>query len=155
MNNLSLRQKIIAAVIALGLGLIALFSMGLYHHSPAPLPPSASSQNQVADENKPKLISTNPTSLDLATIVPTQVIELNFSQSLVGELDVHITLDPKIDFKLTVSADHKTAKITPIKPYDLGQSYTLNVTSGTRFEGDKTLDHDYTYHFKTLPYNGV
>lgn len=114
-------------------------------------PPSPTSQQS---EN-PQLLSTSPSPLDQATILPIQVLEFIFNQPLVNVPEVKWTLEPKADLQATISDDRKTFKLTPQKPFTLGVLYTLTIKADTKFESKKFLDHDLQYHFKTIEYKGV
>ncbi|MBI3485835.1 Ig-like domain-containing protein [Candidatus Daviesbacteria bacterium] len=152
-NNLSLRQKIIGAIIAIGLILIAIFQNGLYH---IPQNSTAASSNLVQktpDNSHPQLLSTKPE--DGAIIKPDQIIELAFDQPIENKGEVKHTLTPKIDYNLDLTSDRKTIKLAPVKTFELGQSYTLTIKQDTKFDNGKRLDHDIIYHFNTIAYSGV
>lgn len=161
MNNLSLKQKIIAAVIALGTLLILLFNIGLGGKSGATLPsePVVNQQSVVSSQQKENLIvSTKPAELmerkDL-TILPTQIIEITFNHALENVPETRIDFEPKVDYKAELSSDQKTIKIMPNKPFTLGQGYTLFVKGNTKFKGNGQLGSDLDFHFTTIAYRGV
>ncbi|MBI4039837.1 Ig-like domain-containing protein [Candidatus Daviesbacteria bacterium] len=138
------KNKIITAVLALGLILIAIFKLGLYSK---PQPTS----RVIA----PQVIATNPSPLDDSTILPTQSITITFNLPVqnIGELKYKIS--PLADIKPQLSEDRKTVTITPNKPYSLGGGYTLFITGDTKFDGKQMLGPDYVVHFKTISYRGV
>jgi len=73
MNSLSLKQKIIISILALGAALIVIFQRGFYPFNPAP---------PVGDETQSeniRVVSTTPSPLDEATILPTQTLEFTFN----------------------------------------------------------------------------
>lgn len=152
--SLSLKQKIIASIVAFGLILIAIFNKGLALKNEAPANTSPQTKPQV-QTNTPELISTNPQALDGTTILPTQIIELNFNLPLENDAEIKITFEPKAEYKIELSNDKKTAKIIPLKPYALGQGYSLSIKSDTKFQGKKTLGRDYGFGFRTIEYRGV
>lgn len=150
MSNLSLKTKIIGIIVALGLILIAIFQAGLYTPSQRKVSePAASLQNQKAE-----VVSTNPASLDGATILPTQAVEITFNKPLVND-PARITLEPQVKYRTELSSDHKTLKVIPTDAYKLGQSYTLTIKDGYSFDTGEKLESDRTFHFQTVSYNGV
>lgn len=161
MGNLTLKQKIIAAVITVGTLLILLFNIGLGGKSGATLPsePAANQQSVVSSQQKENIIvSTKPAELmdkkDL-TILPTQVIEITFNHALENVPETRIVFEPKVDYKAELSSDNKTIKITPFKPFSLGQGYTIFVKGNTKFKGNGQFGSDLDFHFTTIAYRGV
>ncbi len=111
--------------------------------------PQASSSNKVA------IVSTNPNPLDENIIGGNDTIEITFNRPLenVGEFKVRI--EPKVDFKVELSSDRKTAKIIPVKPFELGTTYTLFIGPETKFDGVGRWGEEKIFHFKTIRYTGV
>lgn len=105
--------------------------------------------------DKPQIVSTKPDPLEQTIIPATQIIEITFNRPLenVGEFKVRI--EPKIDFKIELSPDRKTAKIIPIKPFELGASYTLSIGSDTKFDGVGPWGETKDFHFRTITYRGI
>ncbi len=151
MQNLDLKQKIIGAVIAIGLLLIAIFSRGLYSkNGTAPKyqePVSKQEQNIGV-----KVLSTDPSPLDETIIVPTQTIKVTFNKAMAIDI-AKVSFDPPLKFKL--DAQDKTLIITPEKSFNLGTGYTLIIKSGYETKTNEKLDSDVQFHFKTINYNGV
>lgn len=110
---------------------------------------------QVQQNEKPKIVSTKPEPLENAIISASEVIEITFNRPLenVGEFKVRI--DPKVDFKVDLSGNRKTAKIIPAKPYELGTTYTLFIGTETKFDGIGRWGEDKIFHFRTIKYRGV
>jgi hypothetical protein len=136
---------------AIGLGVLLFFIF-----QPKPTQPKpASTPSPSVESSEPHLVSTNPTSLEGTTVTPTQAIELTFNQPLVNEPYTLIRLEPEMDFKVTLTNENKTVKITPAENYKFGSGYTLTVDSLTKFQGDKTLGQNLLFHFKTVSYSGV
>lgn len=104
---------------------------------------------------EPRVVSTNPTNLDYAVILPTQTVEITFNLPIENEGEFKNSLEPKADYQIKLSDDRKTAKIIPLKPFTLGTDFTLFIKPDTKFDGKKTLGHDLYYHFKTIEYKGV
>lgn len=149
MDKLTLKQKIMAAVLAIGIALIALFRIGLGGSNTtqnAPQPPAPTT---------PQAISTNPAPLDNAILLPTQSIEITFNMPIENTGEFKHEFDSKLDYKLELSSDRKTIKIIPLQPYKLGQGYTLKIKPETKFDGQKRLEQEIFYHFSTISYNGV
>lgn len=105
--------------------------------------------------NSPQIVSTNPDPLDNATIPASQIIEINFNIPLQNVPEFKTRMDPKIDYKVELSQDRKTAKIIPSKPYELGATYTFFISPESKFDGDGKLDGEKIFHFHTIKYTGV
>lgn len=159
--NLSLTQKIIAAVIAIGVILIAIFQMGLGGMGFPVVEQSQESRvrsQEIPESADPQVVSTNPAPLKEkkeVTILPTQVLEFSFNRPLENVPETKITLEPTHDFKVELSEDRKTVKVIPVKPFELGQGYTIFIKSDTKFDGGKNLGSDTDFHFTTISYKGV
>ena len=115
--------------------------------------PAPTTQNQQNDS--PRIVSTKPDPLDESIISATDIVEITFNRPLenVGEFKARI--EPKIDFKIELSNDRKTAKIKPAKPYELGTTYTLFIGPDTKFDGVGNWGKDKMFHFRTIKYTGV
>ncbi|MBI2022343.1 Ig-like domain-containing protein [Candidatus Daviesbacteria bacterium] len=154
MINLSLKQKIIVAVLALGVILIVIFQGGLSNKTNLEKSPIKNDQTQITNEN-PRLISTNPDPLNNAVILPTQTIELTFNQPIENRGELKFDIVPKIEVNVELSSDKKTARIIPIKPYGLGQRYEIFIKTDTKFDGGKKLESQLQFGFNTIVYRGV
>lgn len=148
---MSTKTKIIAAVIAIGALLIALFQFGL-GGTGTPRP------TNLSQSDSPTVTSTNPEAMKekkTVVVLPTQTIEISFNHPLENIPETKIVIEPKADYKVELSDDRKTLKIIPLTPYALGQGYSLFVKGETKFDGKKTLGSDVDFHFATISYNGV
>lgn len=144
------KNKIFWTIIILGLILITIFSIGLY--------PKSSITNQIVNEQteSPKVISTTPSPLDEATILPTQPVSITFNIPLENLPELKYVIEPAIDLNVELSDDKKTVKFTPKDNFELGQGYSLNIKSETKFEGKRTLGpEEKVFHFTTISYKGV
>lgn len=105
----------------------------------------------------PYVISTFPSSLEGALILPTQTIQITFSDPVVNTDELKHKMDPEDGkYKLKLSDDRKTLFIIPSPTFDLGRGYTFFILSNeTKFDQSKKLDGDIIYHFRTISYNGV
>lgn len=145
------KAKIIAAVIAIGAILIAIFQFGL--GGPVTERPSDISQADAIT-----VVATDPAPLKerkTAVILPTQTITVSFSHALENVPETRFVIEPKADYKTELSDDRKTLKITPLTPFALGQGYSLIIKGDTKFDGKRTLETDIDFHFATISYNGV
>ncbi|KKQ81574.1 MAG: hypothetical protein UT04_C0069G0001, partial [Candidatus Daviesbacteria bacterium GW2011_GWF2_38_7] len=117
--------------------------------------PTSKPSQTISPSDKPQIISTKPDPLDETIISAAEIIEITFNRPLenVGELKVKI--EPNIEYKVELSGDRKTAKIIPVKPYNLGASYTLSIGPDSKFDGVGSWGKDKTYHFRTIKYTGV
>lgn len=153
----SLKQKIIGGVIILGIILIAIFKVGLEGISNS-IFNSSKEKVQQADNGGPALISSTPPELfDKKPLIfrPDQVIELHFNDKLENGPETKIVLDPPVEFKIEVINDNKTAKITPVTTFKLGQGYTIFVKPETKIQGGKTLGKSYDMQFNVINYSGI
>lgn len=148
-----MKQKIIIAATIIGI-LIAFIILRMNSKPTArqllTQPVSTPSQN-----DKPQIVSTNPNPLEDNIISATEIVEITFNRPLenVGEFKVRI--EPKIDYKVELSGDRKTARIIPAKPYQLGTTYTLFIGTETKFDGVGRWGEEKIFHFRTIKYTGV
>lgn len=159
MINLSFKQKLIVAIIVIGLILVAIFQQGFDQIFPSS-PPRSSSPAQPpsppqSPSEEPKLLSTNPSPLNNATILPTQTIEFTFNQPIENRGELKYEIEPKTEVEVMLSADKKTAKITSKKPLILGQTYVIKIKTDTKFDSKKRLPDGLNFTFKTINYRGV
>ena len=103
----------------------------------------------------PKIISTKPEPLEEAIVSASEVIEIVFNRPLENAGEFKVRIDPKIDFKIELSQDRKTAKIIPVQPYILGQTYTLFIGTETKFDGVGRWGEEKIFHFRTIKYRGI
>lgn len=106
-----------------------------------------------------KIVSTNPTPLEGATILPTQYIEINFNYPIVDSEFKH-KLDPELDHEIQVfngknSRWGQTMRIVFKKPLQLGSGLTLFILGNTHTEDGLKLNQDFIYHIRTIGYKGV
>lgn len=154
MTSLSFKQKLMIAVAALGALLVLIFQRGIYPKSNTqPIPGEASKNTQ---NESIKIVSTNPSPLDEATILPVQTIELTFNYPLENTGEFKHKFEPEYKgYDLKLSNDRKTITITPTKPFKLGTTYTFSVLPDSKFDGKRVLKESFTYHFRTIEYRGV
>ena len=143
------KKKAFVVAGVVGILLILLAKIGL---GSSPRVPKISQQTNSDQVN---LISTNPSPLDGATILPTQTIYLTFDQPAINAPYLYLKIDPEVDLDVELSGDRKTVKITPTKPYDLSHGYTIPIPTSAQFDGKKTLGHDVNFTFSTISYQGV
>lgn len=157
MLNLNLKQKIMVGVAIIGALLILLFQRGIYGKTTveSAIEKEPSNQTVVQQTDKPVVISTVPSPLEEAIIVPTQVIEITLNLPLENVGEFKNRIEPKSDYTVKLSDDRKTAKIIPTPLFNLGTTFTLFILTDSKFDGGKRLDHELIYHFKTLEYKGV
>lgn len=150
------KQKIIAFAAIAGIVLIFIFVRGIFSKSDSSASPNKTSPTtQVKPNDKPQIVSTRPDPLDNSVVSTTEIVEITFNRSLenVGEFKVRI--EPKINYKVELSGDRKTAKIIPEKPYELGTTYTLFIGPETKFDGVGRWGEEKIFHFRTIKYTGV
>ena len=148
-------KKTILIVIAL----LILISGGFYIYkqrddSQQPVGDPQKTQAQ-SDSNWPEIISTNPSPLTDAIILPDQTIELTFNTPLIDQYETRTVIEPKIEYKMEFSSDKKTLKIVPLEPYKGNTGYMLHINSETKFQNGKDFGRRQTYGFRTLDYKGI
>lgn len=120
-------------------------------------PPEITQASQAPDQQNepPKVISTKPSPLDNTTIPTSQIIEITFNRSLQNAPEFKVRIEPKIDFRVELSQDRKTAKIITSKPFDLGTTFTLSIGPDTKFDGVGEWGQNKSFQFRTVSYKGV
>ena len=106
-----------------------------------------------------QIISTSPSPLDEATILPTQAIEITFNKPIFRSEFKH-KFDPEVDHDVEVVNEEnqeygKLLRIVFKKPLEFGSGYTLFIEQNTHSEDKQTLEKNYQYHFKTIKYSGI
>lgn len=151
MNNNKI--KILALVFVTGLILVWLFKtkiLGLEEKKD-----QAPQTKEATQSESPKIISTKPDPLEDTIIGASDTIEITFNRPLENSGEFKVRIEPKIDFKVELSSDRKTAKIIPAKSLELGAAYTLSIGTDTKFDGVGAWGQEKIYHFKTIRYRGV
>lgn len=150
LNNFKL---VLLSLLILSLGAVFLFkAKGAANRAATTPVPSPSQQKQ---SDKAQIISTKPDPLENTFILASQVIEITFNKPLQNSGEFKIRVEPKIEYRIELSQDRKTAKIIPVKPYELGISYTLTIGSDTKFDGIGDWGENQDFHFRTITYKGV
>ncbi len=151
------KSKLIAAIITIGLILIAIFNFGLGGMSI----PLINNDSKPSSENtsSPALVSSEPTQLFIKTplvVSPSQVFKLNFNVPLQNAPETRIIFEPAHEINVELTNYNKTAVITPKVPFKLGQGYTIFIKSETKLEEEgKTLGQGYDFHFNVINYSGI
>lgn len=154
---LSLKFKIIGFIIALGLLLLAIFQGGFYlSDKSSTVNTEEKSSETLKESSEPQIISVKPENLNGSTVPPTQIIEITFNQSTQGfDPKVHIQFEPKVEYIVEQSNDHKTITIKPQTLFAVGTEYKLKVMSNLEFINKNKLGADKEYTFKTIEYKGI
>lgn len=144
---------IILLLVILGIGLFFVFKKGA---SPEPSQPQIQNSPAPVDpKGPPKIVATKPDPLEDNIISATDIIEITFNRPLENVGEFKSRIEPKIDYKVELSGDRKTAKILPAKPYQLGSTFTLFIGTETKFDGVGRWGEEKIFHFKTITYRGV
>ncbi len=114
---------------------------------------------QTLPKEELKIISTNPSPLEDATILPTGSIDITLNKPVVISEFKH-RFDPELEHEVEVisginSSYGQTFRISFKKPLQLGSGYTLFILPNTHTEDGLKLDKEIIYHFKTIGYRGV
>ncbi len=120
-----------------------------------PVSPSASKPTIESNSDSPRIVSTKPDPLENTIVSADQVIEITFNRPLQNKGEFKLRIEPKIGFNIELSGDRKTAKIKPLKPYELGTEYTIFIGTDTKFDGAGAWGQEKIFHFKTVTYRGV
>lgn len=113
-------------------------------------PPISALQNE-----SPQIISTKPDPLEDAIVSGADPFEITFSKPLENVPELKNRIEPKLEYKVELSQDRKTAKFIPLKPYNLGTTYTIFIQPDSKFDGGGKLDKEYIFHIQTVRYRGV
>ncbi len=113
-------------------------------------PPNSASQTDF-----PHVASTKPDPLEGTIVSASEPVEITFNRPLENVGEFKLKIEPKIDFKVTLSSDRKTAKISFPKALELGVTYTLFIGTDTKFDGVGAWGQEKIYHIKTVSYRGV
>lgn len=105
--------------------------------------------------DQPQLVSTDPSPLENATILPTQQIKLTFSHPIENGGEFKYKIEPELEHKISLSEDRKTVIISPIDAYPAGSSFNLFIQPETKFDGGKKFNNDPIFHLNTIKYRGV
>lgn len=124
------------------------------------IPVQPDTQNRESKVEQPsdkgvRIVSTKPDPLEEAVVSAAEEIEITFSHPLENEGQAKFRIEPKLDYKIVLSGDRKTAKIIPLKPYELGAGYTLFILPDSKFEGVGEWKREKIFHFQTIKYRGV
>lgn len=156
MNQGIVKKILIAIVILIIIAIVMLAIKNLAKDRNLPnLPAASPSITPVSQTDKPQIVSTKPNPLNDNIISGSDPIEITFNRPLenVGEFKVRI--EPKIEYKVELSGDRKTAKIVPAKPYPLGTAFTLTINPDSKFDGVGSWGETKDFHFRTIKYTGV
>lgn len=151
-----MKQKIVLMSI-LGITFVFVFLQGLLKpaskSASPPTPAHTSSDNQ--QNESPKIVATKPDPLEDNIISAAEIVEITFNRPLENAGEFKVRIEPKIDYKVELSGDRKTAKIIPTKLFKLGTTYTLFIGPETKFDGVGRWGEEKIYHFRTIAYRGV
>lgn len=117
--------------------------------------PNSTPITQVQQSESPQIVSTKPDPLDETIIPASQIIEITFNKPLQNVPEFKVRIEPKIEFKVELSPDRKTAKIIPTKAYGLGAVYALTINPDTKFDGVGAWGQTKDFHFRTIKYRGI
>lgn len=148
--------KIGSGLLIFGVILFIIFQKQPAQPAPINQTPTPTPRPSPLDTDEPHIVSTNPSPLDEAIILPNQTLEITFNRSIENIGEFKNDLGPKpVDYKVELSSDRKTAKIIPTKPFMLGRTYTLRILPDTKFDIKVELKREIIMHFKTINYQGV
>lgn len=149
------KKIILLTIIILILGIGLVYGKKLYN-KPTPAPAEQTKQPvSISPNDPPQIVSTNPSPLEDNIVSSNQTIEITFNRPLQNSGEFKLRIEPKIVFKIDLSSDRKTAKISFPKLLELGVTYTISIGPETKFDGMGNWNQDKMYHFKTVKYTGV
>lgn len=137
--------------------LILMFTWSKFKHKIPTVSNTQNTSKQIisSSTDSPQIISTIPDPLDNSIVPADQIIQITFNKPLQNAPELKTRIEPKIDYKIELSQDRKTAKIIPAKLYDLGATYTFFISPESKFDGGGSLDGGKVFHFRTVRYTGV
>ncbi len=139
--------------------LILLIILGFWYFTQKKETPAISTKPEIKQtvsvNDPPQIISTNPDPLEDNIVSSNQTIEITFNRPLQNSGEFKLRIEPKLDVKIELSSDRKTAKIIPVKPFELGVTYTIFIGPETKFDGVQNWGQEKIYHFRTVSYRGV
>ena len=146
-------KKILVVVIIL-CGLVG--GLWYFTHKGETKPPSVEKQTVSNNPNDaPHIVSTKPDPLEDTILSASEPVEITFNRPIQNSGEFKLKIEPKIDFKISLSPDRKTAQISFVKPLELGVTYTLFIGTDTKFDGMGEWGVEKIYHIKTVAYHGV
>lgn len=149
------KLRLLAVIIILGLLAIILNKIILAPAS-QPATSKANDAERAVDQNDPpQIVSTKPDPLNDGFVSGADPIEITFNRSIENIGEFKNRIEPKIEYKVELINDRKTAKITPTKPWPLGSTFTLYINPDTKFDGVGNWGQDKTFQFRTIRYTGV
>lgn len=152
----NLKKKIIIIFIIAAAGvLIFIFTKKIYQKASDSSKGLSTISSQSSETDSPKIISTKPDPLEDKIISTTETIEISFNRPLENVGEFKSRIEPEIEYKIELSPDRKTAKIIPLKPYQLGMTYTLFIGPESKFDGVGKWGEEKIFHFRTIKYTGV
>lgn len=154
-----MNKAFLATVLIIGAVLFLFFQRSLSSKSAPAVnnssPQPESTKQAVSASDKPTIVSTKPDPLEENIVSVSDTIEITFNRPLENAGEFKVRLEPKIDYKVELSQDRKTAKIKPVKSFLLGTTYTLFIGPESKFDGVGRWGEEKIYHFKTITYRGV
>ncbi len=152
----SLKVKIIILLIVTGLVFFLGRTIFQKKEVQTNTPASTTAPTQSNQPNEPpKIVSTKPEPLEESIISAAEIIEVSFNRPLENRGEFKLRVEPKIEFEIELTQDRKTAKIKPLKPYELGRTYTLFIGPETKFDGVGRWGQEKVYHVRTIKYRGI
>lgn len=144
-------KKIVILIVVI----VVIIAAFLMFKKPASKSQTESKTSSASQDDAPAIVSTKP-DLSSETIVgANQEIDITFNRSLQNKGEFKLKMTPEVSVDVQLSGDRKTAKIIPLKPYDLGSEYTIDIGTDTKFDGIGAWGQEKIFHFKTVTYNGV
>lgn len=134
---------------------LAGIGVNLVMRQKSPSAPASTATPQPSQTDQPQIVSTKPDPLEQTIISTSEIVEITFNKPLENAGEFKSRLDPKINYKVELSSDRKTAKIIPEKPYQLGTTYTLFILPDSKFDGGGRLEAELIFHYNTVRYRGI
>ncbi|MBI4035671.1 Ig-like domain-containing protein [Candidatus Daviesbacteria bacterium] len=148
--------KKFGVIITAAIILISIFGYKLYSKpTPPTAQPTARPSFSPGPNDPPQIVSTKPDPLNETIISAAEIIEITFNRPLENVGEFKSRMEPKIEYKVELINDRKTARIIPAKPYELGATYNLYIGPDSKFDGVGEWKQDKSFHFRTIPYKGV
>lgn len=117
--------------------------------------PKPSDNTSAPATETPQIVSTKPDPLEDNIVAADGVVEITFNKPLQNSGEFKLKIEPTVEFKVDLSSDRKTARISFIKPLELGSTYTLFIGPETKFDGTGNWGQEKIFHVRTIVYKGV
>lgn len=149
---MKINLKLVGIIVIVILSAVGFF---IFKKQAAPKAEIQQTTTPTKEDSSPKIVSTKPDPLENTIIPADGIIEITFNAPLQNSGEFKTRIEPKVEYKIELSQDRKTAKIIFQQALELGRSFTLFIGPETKFDGVQNWGQEKIYHFHTVSYKGV